>query len=131
MAPPIGPVGRCPSRLILGRSGRGDPRTACRPFHTVAVQTTWEATVAQFDLPLDKLRAYRPDLSRPDDFDAFWAGTLADARSHPLDAPFEPFDNDLAVVDTFDVTFRGFGGSPSAAAAHPPAHAAGTHAGAW
>ena len=67
---------------------------------------------AQFDLPLDQLRAYRPDLTPPDDFDDFWEATLADARRHPLDATFEPVDNDLAVIDTFDVTFCGFGGSP-------------------
>ena len=77
--------------------------------------------MAQFDLPLDQLRAYRPDLTRPDDFDDFWATTLADARSHPLDATFEPVDNDLAVIDTFDVTFRGFGGSPIRGWLHLPA----------
>jgi len=77
--------------------------------------------VAQFDLPLDQLRAYRPDLTPPDDFDDFWATTLADARSHPLDATFEPVDNDLAVIDTFDVTFRGFGGSPIRGWLHLPA----------
>ena len=77
--------------------------------------------MAQFDLPLDQLRAYRPDLTPPDDFDDFWATTLADARSHPLDATFEPVDNDLAVIDTFDVTFRGFGGSPIRGWLHLPA----------
>ena len=77
--------------------------------------------MAQFDLPLDRLRAYRPDLTPPDDFDDFWATTLADARSHPLDATFEPVDNDLAVIDTFDVTFRGFGGSPIRGWLHLPA----------
>ena len=74
----------------------------------------------QFDLPLDQLRAYRPDLPRPDDFDDFWAATLADARRHPLEATFEPVDNGLAVVDTFDVTFRGFGGSPIRGWLHLP-----------
>jgi cephalosporin-C deacetylase len=76
--------------------------------------------VPQFDLPLDQLRAYRPDLPRPDDFDDFWAATLAEARGHPLDATFEPVDNGLAVIDTLDVTFRGFGGSPIRAWLHLP-----------
>jgi cephalosporin-C deacetylase len=66
----------------------------------------------QFDLPLAELRAYRPALSEPEDFDAFWAGTLDEARAHPLDVTFEPVESGLPVLETWDVTFRGFGGSP-------------------
>ena len=73
------------------------------------------------DLPLDQLRAYRPALVEPDDLDAFWADTLADARTHPLDATFERVDSGLAVIDTWDVTFRGFGGSPIRGWLHLPA----------
>src|SRR3954454_11257134 len=64
------------------------------------------------DLPLSELVQYRPELAPPPDFDAFWERTLAEARSHPLDATFEPVDAGLRTVDTFDVTFRGFGGHP-------------------
>jgi cephalosporin-C deacetylase len=77
-------------------------------------------SVPQFDLALDALRAYRPELPVPDDLAAFWATTLADARSYPLDATFAPIDNGLAVVDTFDVTYRGFGGSPIRGWLHLP-----------
>jgi cephalosporin-C deacetylase len=65
-----------------------------------------------FDLPLAELRAYLPPREEPDDFDAFWARSLADARTHPLDARFEPVDAGLSTVDIFDVTFAGFGGQP-------------------
>ncbi|MFI8932339.1 acetylxylan esterase [Streptomyces sp. NPDC053474] len=65
-----------------------------------------------FDLPLDQLRQYRPDLPEPEDFDAFWEKTLATTREHDLDARFEPVDTPLASVDVFDVTFAGFGGHP-------------------
>ncbi|QDQ14903.1 acetylxylan esterase [Streptomyces spectabilis] len=65
-----------------------------------------------FDLPLDQLRQYRPDLPEPEDFDAFWEKTLAAAREHDLDARFEPVEVPLASVDVFDVTFTGFGGHP-------------------
>jgi cephalosporin-C deacetylase len=65
-----------------------------------------------FDLPLSELRLYKPDRDEPDDFDSFWAATLADARSHPLEPHFEPIDVGLATVDVADVTFAGFGGQP-------------------
>jgi cephalosporin-C deacetylase len=65
-----------------------------------------------FDLPLSELREYKPDRDEPADFDAFWAATLADARSHQLAATFEPVDAGFATVDVWDVTFAGFGGQP-------------------
>ncbi len=65
-----------------------------------------------FDLPLSELRTYKPEREEPADFDAFWARTLADARSHPLAARFEPVDAGLVTVQVEDVTFSGFGGQP-------------------
>ena len=62
----------------------------------------------QFDLPLPELRAYAPDLPVPSDLDEFWAATLAEARSHKLDATFEPVDSGLTVIETLDVSFAGF-----------------------
>ena len=77
--------------------------------------------MAQYDLPLDELRTYTPALEPPGDLDAFWAGTLADARRHDLGATFTPFDNGLAMVETFDVTFAGFAGSSIRGWLHLPA----------
>jgi len=68
--------------------------------------------VAQFDLPLDQLRRYAPDLPVPQDLDAFWAGTLAEARAHDLGATFTRVDSGLRLVETYDVRFNGFGGQP-------------------
>jgi cephalosporin-C deacetylase len=68
--------------------------------------------MALFDLPLERLREYRPAREEPADFDDFWARTLAEAREHPLDAKFEPVDYGLRTVETFDVTFNGAGGQP-------------------
>jgi cephalosporin-C deacetylase len=65
-----------------------------------------------YDYPLDKLQTYLPVRSEPADFDAFWAATLQEARSHPLDARFERADFGLRTVDTYDVTFNGYGGQP-------------------
>jgi cephalosporin-C deacetylase len=65
-----------------------------------------------FDKPLAELQTYKPDREEPSDFDAFWADTLADARSHQLAATFEPYDAGLTAIDVWDVTFAGFGGHP-------------------
>jgi cephalosporin-C deacetylase len=66
--------------------------------------------MAFFDLPLEQLKTYKPDRHEPEDFDAFWARTLTEARAHPLNAQFESVDFGLRNVDTFDVTFSGYAG---------------------
>jgi cephalosporin-C deacetylase len=78
-----------------------------------------------FDLPLDDLVSYRPEVAEPADFDAFWTETVADARSFPLAAAFTLMENKLALIDTYDVTFSGFGGSGVKAWLHVPAGASG------
>ncbi|MBC8098605.1 MAG: acetylxylan esterase [Armatimonadetes bacterium] len=66
--------------------------------------------MAYLDLPLEDLFAYTPLVTEPADFDAFWAATLAEARQYPLKAVFTPVDNGLRLVETYDVTFSGYGG---------------------
>src|ERR671932_245800 len=65
-----------------------------------------------FDLPLEQLREYRPSRDEQPDFDEFWASTLAEARQQPLSARFEPFDVGLSTVESYDVTFCGYGAQP-------------------
>lgn len=65
-----------------------------------------------FDMPLDQLQTYMPPRDEAADFDAFWAETLTAARQHPLNARFEPVENGLRLVESFDVTFAGYGGQP-------------------
>lgn len=72
------------------------------------------------DMPLEDMRAYAPDIAEPADLDEFWARTLADARRHPLDATFRPIDTGLTVVESWDATFRGYGGAPIKAWFHLP-----------
>lgn len=66
--------------------------------------------MALFDLPLEALKTYTPARAEPSDFDAFWQKTLSEAKQHPLHATFEPVDYALETVETFDVTFSGYGG---------------------
>jgi cephalosporin-C deacetylase len=77
--------------------------------------------MAQYDLPLPELRAYHPALPEPPDIDDFWAQTLAQTRAHPLAPSFVSADSWLAAVETYDVTFAGFGGSPVRGWLHLPA----------
>ncbi len=65
-----------------------------------------------FDLSYEELQTYRPDRVEPADFDSFWEKTLAEARQYPIDARFEPVDFGLRVIETYDVTFNGYGGQP-------------------
>ncbi|WP_149202306.1 acetylxylan esterase [Actinotalea subterranea] len=65
-----------------------------------------------FDLPVEELRSYRPEVAEPADFDAFWAQTLAETRSHALALEAVPVETGLSLVEVHDVTFAGFGGQP-------------------
>ena len=76
--------------------------------------------MAEFDLPLDQLRTYRPTLTEPPDFDQFWADSLAQSPGGA--ATFTPHDAGLTAIDTFDVTFPGFAGQPVRGWLHLPAH---------
>lgn len=70
------------------------------------------AGMAFFDFSLDQLKTYCPDREEPADFDAFWRRTLDETRAHPLNATFTPVDYGLRNVETYDVTFNGYGGQP-------------------
>ncbi|MEV4754203.1 acetylxylan esterase [Micromonospora sp. NPDC049559] len=65
-----------------------------------------------FDLPLDQLERYAPVVAEPADFDAFWRATLDEADARPVLVDVRPERTDLRLVDTWDVTFSGFGGDP-------------------
>ena len=74
-----------------------------------------------FDLPLAQLRSYTSDVRMPEDLREFWDATIGNARAYPLNARFEPVENYLSVIDTFDVTFAGYGGEPIKGWLHLPA----------
>ncbi|WP_405012577.1 acetylxylan esterase [Kitasatospora sp. NBC_01539] len=64
------------------------------------------------DLPEDQLRTYRSAQKDPEDFDAFWAATLAESRAAGGEVTVTPVDTGLRTVDVFDVAFPGFRGEP-------------------
>jgi cephalosporin-C deacetylase len=61
------------------------------------------------DKPLSELEQYRPALTRADDFDTFWASTVAESNDQPLNAVAEvyPFPNERVTV--YRVRYDGFG----------------------
>jgi cephalosporin-C deacetylase len=75
-----------------------------------------------FDLPLDELRDYRPDIAEPTDLRQFWQSTLDDASAHDLDVTCIPYESPLRTVDVIDVRFSGYGGQRVAAWLLLPRH---------
>jgi cephalosporin-C deacetylase len=76
--------------------------------------------MAMFDLDLPALQTYRPEVSEPDDFDAFWSATVSEATELADETVVTPVDNRLALIDSYDVSYSGFGGTPVKAWLHVP-----------
>ncbi len=68
--------------------------------------------MAHFDLPVEQLEQYRPDVREPQDFDEFWGSTLSQARQHEPLIDRAPAPIRLGAVQIEDVTFAGFDGHP-------------------
>lgn len=66
----------------------------------------------RFDLPVEELRSYRPEVTEPADFDDFWEQTLSESRAFAEPIQLRRIDSPLQSVEVYDVTFSGFGGDP-------------------
>ncbi|HET9124443.1 MAG TPA: acetylxylan esterase [Solirubrobacteraceae bacterium] len=77
--------------------------------------------MTRYDMPDGGLERHDPRPAPPSDFDEFWARTLAETRAHPLDPRRVPAQTPLRAVETFDVSFAGFGGDRIHAWLHLPA----------
>ena len=66
----------------------------------------------RFDLSLEDLQSYRPDVREPADFDDFWTETLGSSRSVAHAPTVTPVASPFTTLDVFDVTYSGFGGDP-------------------
>ncbi len=73
------------------------------------------------DLPLDQLREYRSEAVEPEGLDRFWQSTLGDARAVGAPVSAVRMETGMALLDTYDVRFPGWGGQPVAAWLHVPA----------
>lgn len=68
--------------------------------------------MARFDMPLEEMRAYRPQVREPADFDKFWARTLAASRAVGGRVRAERVEGPVNLADIYDVTFPGYAGEP-------------------
>ncbi len=68
--------------------------------------------MAFFDMPLDQLKNYKPERNEPQDFERFWATTLEQTHSYPINTQFEKVDYGLKTIESYDITFNGYGGQP-------------------
>ncbi|QWT24717.1 acetylxylan esterase [Subtercola sp. PAMC28395] len=62
------------------------------------------------DLALADLRAFRPTVREPADFDDFWSRTLAEANTHDLSLRVDALATVYRTIDVHDVSFAGSGG---------------------
>ena len=62
------------------------------------------------DWPLDVLQRYLPEIAEPPGLADFWDRTLHETRLMISVRAFELVDTGLTLVDTYDVTFAGYGG---------------------
>lgn len=78
--------------------------------------------MAFFDLPLEKLRDYRPEVRRLPDFEDFWRSTLDTELARPLDPRVEQIDAPMPAVEVYDVSWTGYGGQRVKGWLRVPAH---------
>ena len=61
-----------------------------------------------FDMPLEELRTYKPELTKADDFNDFWEETLNEAELQPLNVEVKPVEYPVEQVQVFNVFFDGY-----------------------
>jgi cephalosporin-C deacetylase len=68
------------------------------------------APMPSIDMPLEKLREYKPALYREGDFEEYWRTTVAEAVRQPLNAELIPYDLHARGIECYAVRFDGFTG---------------------
>jgi cephalosporin-C deacetylase len=66
--------------------------------------------MASVDWPYERLVEYVPDLTKADDFDAFWDEEIAQSDTVPLRAEFSEIERSLPGARVYDVAFDGADG---------------------
>lgn len=80
-----------------------------------------------YDLPLEQLKAFKPDLTRQPDFEEFWSNSLEELSKIPLTYTLTPYDYPVRGVKVYTLNFlsfneaniQGFLAIPDGAGPHP------------
>lgn len=59
-----------------------------------------------------ELESVAPELTAPEDLDAFWEGVLKESKEKPLNAQRTPAETALNGVDAYNVVYEGLDGTP-------------------
>jgi len=61
-----------------------------------------------YDWPLEKLEAYKPELTRQFDFDSFWDITRNELSETKIEFKLEPYDYPVKGVKVYNILFKSF-----------------------
>jgi cephalosporin-C deacetylase len=67
--------------------------------------------VQPYDMPLDQLLTYKPQLTAQSDFTEFWLKTKALLSEEPVGLEISPIDYPVNGLRVYDLCFNGYGGS--------------------
>jgi cephalosporin-C deacetylase len=62
-----------------------------------------------YDMPLEELREYKPEIEKKGDFERFWEDALAESAAQAINASMERVPYPVDAVECFTVKFDGFG----------------------
>ena len=60
-----------------------------------------------YDLPLEQLREYKPELTKQPDFDEFWENAKAELAKVPMEYTLTPIDYPAKNIEVYELRFRG------------------------
>ena len=61
-----------------------------------------------YDLPLEQLKNYKPELTKQPDFDQFWSNSLKELSEIPVKYSLEPYDYPVKGVKVYTLNFLGY-----------------------
>jgi len=83
--------------------------------------------VALVDLPLDQLKAYKPENNKEKDFDRFWQDKIKYLRAEPVEYNMERIEYIVPEIDAYKVIYKGYKGAPICGHYLTPKNASNSH----
>lgn len=64
-----------------------------------------------YDLPLEELQSYCPELTKQPDFDAFWSNTKRELAQVPMEYTLTPIDYPAKNIELYELRYKGLHGA--------------------